>query len=284
VFIERREGEHALIPPKVFGNSEFASACVVAALFAATFYAMLLYLPQFMQKLLDYGPLKAGAGLLPLMITFSAVSFLAGPLYARIGAKRIVCAGGLCYVAAGFLLSLPDTSSGYVALVPGMAVAGVGMGLVVSSLTTSAVTTVDEEHASLASGIVFLFQTAGGSLTLGLTTAVFVASAQSHVHQDRLANTLSTLQEHAVNGVLAGTESARALVAQFPGAAGHIQRLADGAFVAGMHAGFRLDLALAVLGLVVAYLFVGGRPRWQPREVRSPDRAVKTGSFSPPGR
>jgi hypothetical protein len=31
-------------------------------------------------------------------------------------------------------------------------------------------------------------------------------------------------------------------------------------------------------------LFVGGRPRWQPREVKSADRAVETGSFSPPGR
>jgi hypothetical protein len=114
--------------------------------------------------------------------------------------------------------------------------------------------------------------------------AVFVASAQSHVHQDRIVNTLSTLQEHAVNGVLAGTESARDLLAQFPGAAVHIRGLADAAFVAGMHAGFRLDLALSILGLVVAFLFVGGRPRWQPREVKSADRAVETGSFSPPGR
>ena len=258
VFIERRQGDHALIPPKVFGNSQFASACVVAMLLAATFYAMLLYLPQFMQKLLDYGPLKAGAGLLPMMVTFSAVSFLAGRLYARLGAKLIVCAGGLCYVVAAFLLSLPDASSGYLALVPGMLVAGVGFGLVISSLTTSAVTTVDEEHASLASGVVFLFQTAGGSLGLGLTTAVVVAEAQSHVHQDRVAGRLTQVQEHAVNGVLAGTDSARDLLAQFPGAAAHIQTLAGDAFVAGVQAGFRLVTVLAVLGLVVAFLFVGG--------------------------
>jgi EmrB/QacA subfamily drug resistance transporter len=269
VFIERREGDHALIPPKVFGRSEFASACVVTLLFAATFYAMLLYLPQFMQKLLGYGPLKAGLGLLPLMISFSAVSFAAGPLYARIGPKRIVCAGGICFVVAGYLLSIPDASSGYIALVPGMAVAGMGMGLSVSSLTTSAVTTVSEEHSSLASGIVFLFQTAGGSLMLGLTTALFVATSQSHVHQDRIADSLTDYQEHAVNGVLAGTDSAHALLVQFPAAAAHIQRLAEGAFVAGMHAGFRLDLALAVVGLVVAFLWVGGRVRLEPRRARA---------------
>jgi EmrB/QacA subfamily drug resistance transporter len=273
VWIERREGDAALIPPSVIGKSEFAAACVVTLLFAATFYAMLLYLPQFMQKLLGYGPLKAGAGLLPLMIVFSGMSFAAGPLYGRLGAKRIVCLGGLFYVLAAFLLSLPDASSGYIDLVPGMAAAGIGVGLVVSSLTTAAVTTVDEEHASLASGIVFLFQTAGGSLGLGLTTAVFTAAAQSHVHGDRIADSLSKAQEHAVNGVLAGTDGAQTLLAQFPGGAAHIESLAAAAFAAGLHAGFRLDLALAVLGLVVAALFVGGRLRPRVRLAGEPRRA-----------
>jgi predicted MFS family arabinose efflux permease len=272
VRIERRQGNHALVPPKIIGNSEFASACAVTLLFAATFYAILLYLPQFMQKLLGYGALKAGVGLLPLMILFSATSFAAGPIYARVGAKRIVCAGGVCYVLAAFLLSLPDTSSGYLALVPGMAAAGLGMGLAVSSLTTAGVTTVDEEHASLASGIVFMFQTAGGSLGLGLTTAVFTAAAQSHVHRDRIADSLSQAQEHAVNGVLAGTDSAHSLLAQFPTAATHIESLAGAAFVAGMHAGFRLVLAMALLGLILAALFVGGRLRPQLRLSGEPGR------------
>jgi EmrB/QacA subfamily drug resistance transporter len=272
VLIERRAGGHALIPPKIIGNREFAAACTVTILLAATFYSMLLYLPQFMVKLLGYGPFKAGAALLPLMILFSGVSFASGPIYNRIGPKKIVCAGGVCYVAAAFLLSRPGASSGYLDLVPGMAVAGIGMGLVISSLTTAAVTTVDEEHASLASGIVFMFQTAGGSLGLGLTTAVFTAAAQAHVHNDALADSLDKLQEHAVNGVLAGTDGAQALLARLPGQAAHIKELAAGAFAAGMHAGFLLDAGLAVVGLVVAVLYVGGPLRWRPRVSSEPQR------------
>jgi EmrB/QacA subfamily drug resistance transporter len=272
VRIERRQGDHALIPPKIMGNVEFAAACAVTILLAATFYSMLLYLPQFTQKLLGYGPLKAGAALLPLMITFSLVSFAAGPVYGRVGAKRIVCAGAVCYVAAAYLLSLADGSSDYIDLVPGMTVAGLGMGLTVSSLTTAAVTTVDEDHASLASGVVFLFQTAGGSLGLGLTTAVFTATAQSHVHADQVSNSLSTAQEQAVNGVLAGTDGAQALLAQLPGQAAHLKALAGDAFAAGMHAGFLLDAGLALAGLVVAALFVGGPLRWRPRLSDAPRR------------
>jgi EmrB/QacA subfamily drug resistance transporter len=270
VFIERRQGSHALVPPKIMGNPEFSAACVVTLLLAATFYASLLYLPQFMEKLLGYGPLKAGLGLLPLMITFSAVSFAAGPLYARIGAKRIVCVGAVFYIVAGFLLSLPDQNSSYVDLVPGMALAGIGFGLVVSSLTTAGVTSVDEEHASLASGIVFMFQTAGGSLGLGLTTAVFTAAAQQQVHSDRIADSLSQAQEHAVNAVLVGSDSAQALLDRFPGLAARINGLAADAFASGMHVAFRLVAIMAIAGLILAYFFIGGRVRW--RLGREPQR------------
>jgi hypothetical protein len=153
-----------------------------------------------------------------------------------------------------------------------MAVAGIGMGLVISSLTTAAVTTVDEEHASLASGVVFMFQTAGGSLGLGLTTAVFAAAAQEHVHNDRIADSLNQLQEHAVNGVLAGTDGAQALLARLPGQGAHIKELAADAFAAGMHAGFLLDAGLAVVGLVVAALYIGGPLRLRPRLSEAPRR------------
>jgi EmrB/QacA subfamily drug resistance transporter len=279
VHIERREGKNALIPPNIIANREFAAACTVTILLAATFYSMLLYLPQFMVKLLGYGPFKAGVALLPLMILFSGVSFASGPLYNRIGPKKIVCAGGVCYIVAAYLLSRPDASSGYLDLVPGMAVAGIGMGLVVSSLTTAAVTTVDEEHASLASGVVFMFQTAGGSLGLGLTTAVFTAAAQQHVHNDAIADSLNQLQEHAVNGVLVGTDGAQALLARLPGQATHIKELAADAFAAGMHAGFLLDAGLAVVGLVVAALYIGGPLRLRPlRAAVDRDRAAAGGS------
>jgi EmrB/QacA subfamily drug resistance transporter len=258
VRIEQRAGSHALIPASVTSSKEFAACCGVTLLLSATFYAMIFYLPQFMQKLLNFGPLKAGAGLLPMMLTFSLVSFAGAPLYSRVGPKRMVVVGAFFYVIAGIAFSLVGVTSPYAALVPGMVLGGVGIGLFLSSNTTAAITSVDEAHSSLASGIVFMFQTAGGSVGLGVTTAVFTAAAQAHVHEDKIAGNLSLLQEHAVNGVLAGTDSAQDLVSKFPQAAAHLQDLASSAFIEGMHAAFRLDAALGFVGMVIAALFIGG--------------------------
>jgi EmrB/QacA subfamily drug resistance transporter len=174
--IERRAGPNALVPAEVMRNESFRASCLAILLMSATFFAALLYLPQFMQKQLGYSPLEAGVGILPFLATFALVSFVAGPLYERLGAKRLAAFGAACIAIAPFLFSQVDSKSGYDSLVVGMVVLGLGIGSFYPTATTAGVTSVDESQTSLAGGIVYMFQIAGGSIGLGLTTTVFSAS------------------------------------------------------------------------------------------------------------
>jgi EmrB/QacA subfamily drug resistance transporter len=176
--VERRQGEGALVPRDVLRNRVFTGACGAVLLMSAIFFSALLYLPQFFEKVLDYSALRSGAGLLPLMVVFAATSFAAGPLYGRIGARLVVSAGAACLAVGIFWLSLLDADSSYASLVPGMVVLGTGVGLFYSSITTVAVTACDPSKASLAGGIVYMCQIAGGAVGLGFNTAI-VASASS---------------------------------------------------------------------------------------------------------
>jgi EmrB/QacA subfamily drug resistance transporter len=204
--IERRVGMTALVP---------------IVFMSATFFAALLYLPQLMQKHLDYTPLEAGVGMLPFLAVFALVSFVAGPLYERVGAKLLAAVGSACIAVAPFLFSLVDDGSGYGSLVLGMVLLGTGIGSFYPTATTAGITSVDESQSSLAGGILYMCQIAGGSIGLGLTTTVFSA-------QD--------------------------------------------SFVEGIQAAFRLDALLALVGFVVALLFVGGRLLGR-RPQRSPGTA-----------
>lgn len=207
--IERRAGRHALVPREVMRNESFTASCVAILFMSATFFAALFYLPQFMEKQLGYSALEAGVGMLPFLATFALVSFVAGPLYNRLGAKTLVVLGAACITVAPFTFSLAGSGSGYGALVPGMVVLGIGIGSFYPTATTAGVTSVDESQTSLAGGIIYMFQIAGGSIGLGLTTTVFSAAIPP--------------------------------------------------FVDGVRAGFRLDAALSLVGLLVALAFVGGR-------------------------
>ncbi len=207
--IERRAGRHALVPREVMRNESFTASCIAILFMSATFFAALLYLPQFMQKQLGYSPLEAGVGMLPFLATFALVSFAAGPLYERLGAKKLAVLGAACITAAPFVFSQVGSRSDYSSLIAGMLVLGVGIGSFYPTATTAGVTSVDESQTSLAGGIVYMFQIAGGSIGLGLTTTVFSAAIPP--------------------------------------------------FVDGIEAGFRLDAALSLVGLIVSLLFVGGR-------------------------
>jgi EmrB/QacA subfamily drug resistance transporter len=257
VVIERRIGKDALVPPDVMRNRSFRAACLATLFMSAVFFSALLYLPQFMQKLLDYSPLESGLGLLPLMGTFAITSFAAGPLYNRLGAKVIVSAGALCLTVGAFLVSTIEPGADWVSLLPGMIVLGLGVGLFYSSITTAAVTALDPSRSSLAGGIVYMFQVAGGSIGLGLTTTVFTTASEDHLQEQ--AADLAESQREALMGTLAGTESAAELIARFSERTG--ERLVDlvhDAFTSGMEWSFRLVAALALVGMAISVLFVGG--------------------------
>jgi EmrB/QacA subfamily drug resistance transporter len=175
--IERRAGPKALVPRAVMANESFRASCLAILLMSATFFAALLYLPQFMQHQLGYSPLQAGLGMLPFLATFALVSFVAGPLYERLGAKMLASVGAACITIAPFIFSLVGSSSGFSSLIPGMIVLGIGIGSFYPTATTAGVTSVDESQTSLAGGIVYMFQIAGGSIGLGLTTTIFSAQA-----------------------------------------------------------------------------------------------------------
>jgi MFS family permease len=223
VLNERHVGDRALVPRDVMSNRRFAAACVATLLMSPTFFVSLVYLPQFMQKILGYSPVEAGLGLLPMMGVFALVSFAAGPLYERLGPRPVLAAGAACLVAGPALISLVETGDSWAQLVPGMVVLGAGVGLFYSSITTEAVTALDPSRASLAGGIVYMFQVAGGSVGLGIATAVFTAQAGD-------------------------------------GLSSSVERVLRASFESGFQATFLFVAVVALAGFVVTVLFVGRRP------------------------
>jgi EmrB/QacA subfamily drug resistance transporter len=261
-FIEPRMKSSALVPVDVLRNGDFRSACLAVLLMSAVFFSTVLYAPQFMEKILGYSALKAGAGLAPMLATFAAVSFIAGPIYNRLGAKLSVGIGAVGLTVGPILLSLIGPGSGYGALVAGLAATGIGAGFFYSSVTTAGVTALDPSRTSLAGGLIYMFQIAGGAIGLGVTTTIFTITSEN-----QLADKISAAGLHApdqqvsvMHGVLAGTDAGTAALHKLPaGAQQTVNNFVGDSFVHGIQMGFRFVALAAVLGLLVTIFFVGGR-------------------------
>jgi len=264
VAIERRAGDHALVPRDVMGNRAFTTACLAVLMMSPVFFVSLVYLPQLFQKILEWSALEAGLGLLPLMGVFAAASFAGGPLYERWGARPVLIGGATCLAAGPLLVSVLEQGDSWAQAVPGMAVTGAGIGLFYSSVTTTAVTAVAESRSSLAGGITYMFQIAGGSIGLGIATTIFATASGDQLESDLAAGgpPLSDSQQRAVEGILAGTDSAARVQEQFAGAAVRLEQLARDAFAAGFTWAFRMVALLALIGLAITVIYVG---RSQPK-------------------
>jgi EmrB/QacA subfamily drug resistance transporter len=261
---EPRMGEGALVPADVIGNREFRAACLTVLMFSAVFFVTVLYGPQFMEKILGFDALKAGFGMLPMLAVFALVSFVAGRFYDRLGAKAMVSIGAACLVIGPFLFSLIEEDSGYSALVPGLAVVGLGAGFFYSSVTTAGITALDPSRSSLAGGLIYMFQIAGGAVGIGLTTSIFTTASENDL-AEKAADAGTSLSEHqasVAHGLLVGTDpAAEATRGLSPEALERIQEVVRDSFVTGIQVGFKVVAVIALVGLAVSVLFVGGRLR-----------------------
>ncbi len=260
--IEPRMKQGALIPAEVIRNAEFRSACLAVLLMSAVFFATVLYAPQFMEKILGYSALKAGVGMIPMLGSFAIVSFFAGPAYQRIGAKPTITIGALGLAVGPFLFSMVDAESGYGSLVAGLTVTGIGAGFFYSAITTAGVTALDPSRASLAGGLIYMFQIAGGAIGLGITTTIFTLSSENEL-ADKASDQAIHLSDHQVavmHGLLAGTDAGTDALHQLSSSAqATVLGIVRESFATGIQAGFRFATVAAVLGFLISLFFVGGR-------------------------
>jgi EmrB/QacA subfamily drug resistance transporter len=277
--VERRAGMSALLPPDVIGNRRFRLACLTVLLLSAVFFSVVLYVPQFLVKILGYSAVQAGLGMLPMMATFALTSFVAGPLYNRVG-MRVAVGSGAAMIAVGMALLaiMVGEGSGLGAFIPGLLVIGIGCGMFLPSTTTAAVTALSEARSSLAGGVVYMFQIAGGAVGLGLATAVFTSSSEGELGRDVAALPgnleLTAHQQAVLHGQLAGTDTAAAALAQLPAnAVDEIKRIVADSFAIGVQTSFKVVAAVAIVGALVAIFGVGRTPDPEPEEAPSTEPA-----------
>jgi predicted MFS family arabinose efflux permease len=137
----------------LFRHPGFVGVSVATFCIGAGMFALFPYLSIYLQSVLGYTPLGAGLRFLPLTV-FVFVVPLSMRKLAPGASLRIVLAGGLALVAAALLLMHGLTpSSHWTALLPGLIVSGIGIGLANPAIAAAALRAVDPSRTGMASGI-----------------------------------------------------------------------------------------------------------------------------------
>ena len=162
------------------------------------------FLALYMQDILGYSPLEAGIRFLPSTLMIVGVAPVAGRLSDRFGPRWLI-AGGLLIVSASlFSFSRIAVDSGYLDLLPGFMLLGIGVAMTMSPMTSAAMNAVPVQKAGIASGVLSMFRMVGGSLGIAVTGAIFQGLVSSRLDSLLGGTGVTAAQRQSISEQLGG--------------------------------------------------------------------------------
>jgi DHA2 family lincomycin resistance protein-like MFS transporter len=169
LFLQRRE--RALLDLRTFGSSVFSMSIVLMAVSMAALLGTVILLPIFMQQVLGLDPLYIGLLLLPGGLIMGLLAPVAGRLYDRFGARRLLVPGAATMSAALWMLAFVGAHTSPWYLLAAHIVLSVGLAFLFTPLFTAGLGAVPERFYSHGSAIIGTIQQVAGAAG----TALFVA-------------------------------------------------------------------------------------------------------------
>jgi EmrB/QacA subfamily drug resistance transporter len=258
----KREGKPALLDIGLFASKYFRLGISGQTLQQIALGGLMIVLPIYLQMVLEYSAMEAGLSLAPLSLTMFAVALLAGRKAGDRSPSRIILVG-FALLAAGVLalvFVVPRADSGWAMALP-LAVAGAGLGLLVSQLNNYTLSPIEEERVSEAAGV----NSAGGSfgLSFGLAFAGAIMLASLSLVFTHLSNESKVLtpaeQQRVAKGleknaeVMTNTHLEELLAGQPADVKAEIIHINTKARPRALQIALLIPLLAALLGLFVAF-------------------------------
>ncbi|MFG1950691.1 MFS transporter [Micromonospora sp. NPDC048830] len=167
VLVERRRGGSAMLPPGLFRSRLFSVLNVFTVVVYAALGGFTFFLAVYLQNVVGWSALLTGLATVPMTLLLLVGSSRAGALSARIG-PRLPLTVGPVVAAIGLLLlrGVRPGASYWTDVLPGVALFGLGLTLVVAPLTASVLAAVADRFAGVASGFNNAASRVGGLLAV----------------------------------------------------------------------------------------------------------------------
>ena len=164
-----------MLPLDLFANRTYTGANVVILLVALAMFGVFFFVSLYMQNILGYSPVQAGAAFLPMTVLIILVAPIAGKTSDRVGARWLLT-GGVAPLAVQLLLfSRLGEHASYWELLPALMIGGIGMAMTMTPSAAAATRSVPVEKSGVGAAVLNAFRQVGGSLGIALMGAIMAS-------------------------------------------------------------------------------------------------------------
>jgi EmrB/QacA subfamily drug resistance transporter len=185
VAAERRIGDDALLPLRLFQNGVFRLTSTIGLVVGMAMFGGIAMLPLYLQIVKGVSPTGSGLRMLPLMGGLIVASILSGRLIARTGRYKIFpLVGGAAMIAGMVLLFFLHADTAYWYTAVGAGLFGVGLGGVLQPITLATQNAVPPRDIGVASASSQFFRGLGGTLGTAVFLSILFSTAGSNIHRE----------------------------------------------------------------------------------------------------
>jgi EmrB/QacA subfamily drug resistance transporter len=176
--LNERRHPNPLFPFSILRINGLAAADVTQMVAVAGSYSMFFFLTLYMQEVLGFSRLQAGAAYIPTALGVALAAGVCAQLIPRTGTRPIIVVGALIDAAGIFWLSRIPVHGSYVSdLLPGLVIMSLGFGAIFVAVTTAAQAGVPQDKAGLAAALINSSTWLGGALGLAIFSAISTSRA-----------------------------------------------------------------------------------------------------------
>jgi EmrB/QacA subfamily drug resistance transporter len=251
VIVERRV-KAPMVDFTFFRTRTYVGANVVAFLISFAMFAQFFFLTLYLQNVLHYSPLETGVRFLPSTVLIIITAPLAGRLADRVGSRPLMTIGLLIVAISLVIESRLTVHSGYGLLLPGFVLMGLGMGLVMSPMSTAAMNAVDRSKAGAASGVLSMTRMVGSTFGVAVMGALVATIGGSKIDSG-LPHIPAATRTAIVNALGSGGTVGGSHVPA------RVVVVAKDAFVSALSTGLTVSAAVTLCGAVAAWALIAKR-------------------------
>ncbi len=239
---------HPFLPFSLFRDRVVTVGAVGGFLLGASMFSAVVYIPLFVQGVIDTSATAAGAVLTPFMVFWTFSSIAAGRLALRLGYRPVIASGMLILVAGFFFLTRLTAQSSIQQVVANMILLGSGMGLTASILMIAMQNAVPRAQRGLATSINIFSRNIGSAIGISLQGAVLIGVLTARMQA------LGGAPELGISRIADPQAALAASVQVHLTAAGH--EAFRQALAQAVHSIFMLGFVLIALGFLVVLLYM----------------------------